>query len=66
MKLTQTSQMTGDEHTLDIPMTQEEFDKAVANWEAGMLIQHAFESLDADQREFIQTGITAQEWESFS
>ena len=33
------------------------------NWQAGELIQVAMPRLDADGREFIKTGITAEEWE---
>lgn len=33
------------------------------NWLNGMYIQVAFDYLSADQREFIMTGITPEEWE---
>lgn len=33
------------------------------SWKAGALSQHAFPELNADQREFLQTGITPLEWE---
>jgi hypothetical protein len=32
------------------------------NWVNGVLIQNAFPMLDADKREFLMTGITAEEW----
>ena len=33
------------------------------DWTVGHLfIQHAFDYLTADEREFLQTGITAEEW----
>jgi len=31
-------------------------------WKAGSLIQSAFEGYNADQREFIMTGITPEMW----
>lgn len=31
-------------------------------WESGVLIQDAFPMLSADQREFLLTGITPDEW----
>jgi len=32
-------------------------------WEAGTLIQDAMPQLSADQREFIMTGCTSEEWD---
>lgn len=36
----------------------------VAAYEAGVLIQDAFPTLAADEREFLMSGITKEEWES--
>ena len=36
----------------------------LAEWEAGTLIQNAMPSLSADDREFIMTGITPEEWDA--
>lgn len=58
MKITRTSQFSGRTRTRNLPVTQEQFDK----WHAGMPIQDAFPELSADDREFIMTGITAEEW----
>jgi hypothetical protein len=45
--------------TLDIPVSKD----AYALWETGrMLIRDAMPHLTADEREFIKTGITADEW----
>jgi hypothetical protein len=44
---------------MDIPVTQEQLDL----WNNGVLIQDAMPNLTADQREFIKTGITADEWD---
>jgi hypothetical protein len=60
MKVTKTSMVSGITRTMDIPVTEAQF-KA---WEGGMMIQHAMPNLTADEREFIKTGITAEEWEA--
>ena len=36
----------------------------LSNYERGELLQTAFPNLTADEREFIKTGITADEWDS--
>jgi hypothetical protein len=59
MQITRTSKLTGVVHTQDIPITEEQ----LAAYENGALIQVAFPHLDADQREFLKSGITPQEWD---
>jgi len=39
-------------------LTQEQYDE----WRDGALIQRAMPQLSADQREFLKTGITPEEW----
>lgn len=58
MKITRTSQSSGITRTLDLNITQEQLD----NFNDGMHVQKAFPHLSADQREFILTGITGEEW----
>lgn len=59
MLITKVSMFSGKENTLDLPITA---DQLVA-WERGdTLIQNAFPHLTADQREFLITGVTAEEW----
>jgi len=60
MKITRTSQMSGEIRCIEIPCTQEQLDA----WNNGALIQEAMPGLNADHREFIMTGITAEEWAS--
>lgn len=60
MKITRKSSITGIEHTMDLPITQEELDRLHRG--AGM-IQHIFPHLNPVQREFLLTGITPEEWE---
>jgi hypothetical protein len=45
-------------------VSQDEFNAALARYEAGALLQNAFPMLDAGEREFIKTGITPQEWDA--
>lgn len=62
IKVSKVSPFSGEENTMEIPLTQEEFDAAHRRWQGGAMIQDAFHMLDADQREFIMTGITPAEW----
>ena len=58
MEITRTSPFSGIVNTREIPVTQEQLDR----WNAGELIQHAMPNISADDREFILTGITPEEW----
>ena len=60
MQITRISMFTNKVHTMDINVTQEQ----IALWESGTLIQNAMPNLSADEREFIKTGITPEEWDS--
>ena len=62
--LTRTSPFTGKTNTMEIPLSEEKFEVLWEAWHSnGVLLQDAFDMLNADQREFIKTGITPQEWE---
>ena len=37
----------------------------LGRWEAGELIQNVFPDLSPDDREFLMTGVTAEEWAEF-
>ena len=63
MKLTKKSILTGIEHTLDLPITEEDYYKGVIDHNNGTYIQSAFPTLNADQREFVLSGITIDEWD---
>lgn len=60
MLITRTSTLSGITRTLDIPCTQADYNRWALD---GTVIQVAMPYLTADQREFIKTGITAEEWE---
>ena len=59
MQITQTSRFTGNTTTREIPVTQAELD----DWASGTLIQNAMPALSADDREFLMTGATPEEWD---
>lgn len=60
MLLTKKSPMSGKEHTMDLPITEED----LMLYENGsQCIQDAFPMLTASQREFILTGIIDEEWD---
>jgi len=58
MLITRTSFHSGIKRTMDLPVT----DSQLRAYDRGALLQEAFPNLDADQREFIKTGITKEEW----
>jgi hypothetical protein len=58
MKITRMSPFSRKKVTMDLPITAEQY----AAWESGTLAQNAFPRLTPDQREFIMTGITPEEW----
>lgn len=60
MEITRKSAFTGIIRTLDLPVTEEQ----IKAYEEGVLVQIAFPQLTADEREFILTGATNEEWES--
>ncbi len=59
MEITRTSGISNVTRTREIPVTPEQY----RSWQEGMLIQKAMPNLSADDREFIMTGITPEEWE---
>ena len=61
MKVTRTSAFTGVTRTLDLNISEQK----LQDWEEGeLLAQDAFPNLDDDEREFIMTGITPEEWKA--
>ena len=57
------SGLTGKQNTVAIPMEQGALSEGLKTWRDGALIQDAFPTLSDEDREFIMTGITAEEWE---
>jgi len=60
MLITRTSSITGKVHQMEIPVTEEQMEA----YNKGELLQRAFPNLTAEQREFIFSGITPEEWDS--
>ena len=58
MLITKKSMFSGEWNTMDIPVTQSQID----DWESGTLIQDAMPNVSVDQREFLKTGVTPEEW----
>lgn len=59
MKIIRTSIFSGITRTLDLPITETQ----LSAWKSGTLIQKAMPQLSADQREFVMTGVTNEEWD---
>jgi hypothetical protein len=59
MKITRKSMISGRFHTLDVAITEEQ----LRAYENGALVQDAFPHLSPEEREFLMTGITPEEWE---
>ena len=59
MKITRKSEFSGITRELDLPITEEQY-KA---WQDGMMIQEAMPHLTNDQREFLLSGMTKEEWD---
>ena len=58
MLIEKVSMLTNKVHIREIDVTREQ----VENWQGGMLIQEAMPNLSIDDREFLMTGATADEW----
>lgn len=61
MIIVKKSMITGEVHQMDLAVTQEQLEA----YEKGMLVQEAFPNLNADEREFILSGITPEEWSKY-
>lgn len=58
MKITRTS-VFGVTRTKDLPVTPEQ----ISRWEQGELAQNVFTQLNAEEREFIISGNTTEDWD---
>ena len=54
------SPFSGNTNRMAIQVTEAQ----IAAWQGGELIQNAMPNVSADEREFIKTGITPEEWEN--
>ena len=60
MKFPRFSPISGKINVMDLDVTKDQF----VAWEKGALIQDAFPNLTPDEREFIKTGITPDDWDA--
>ncbi|HCU81363.1 MAG TPA: hypothetical protein DGN60_09415 [Chloroflexi bacterium] len=58
MIFTRKSIISGINRDMDLPVTQEQYDRYKSGW----YVQDAFPNLSDDEREFIISGVTAEEW----
>ena len=56
------SLFTGKINTMEIPLTEREFQERIHRCLNGELIQEAFSDLSEDEREFLLSGATTEEW----
>lgn len=60
MLITRTSPFSGQTNQMEINVS----DAQIEAWQNGMFAQDAFPHLTPDEREFIMTGITKEEWDA--
>ena len=60
LRVINTSALTGKENQMILPVTETQ----IKRWQDGDLVQDVFPFLNDDQREFLMTGITPDEWEA--
>lgn len=61
MQITRKSMLTGVNRTIDMPITEQQYDA----WMGGTLIQYAMPHLTVGEREFLISGITDEEWAEY-
>ena len=58
MLITRKSLISGNINSMSLPITEEQY----TAWEQGTLVQVAMPHLTPDEREFVMSGITSEEW----
>lgn len=61
MQVTRKSALSGKTHSLEINITQEQYNR----WKAGELLQNVCPNLSVDDREYLISGSTKEEWDAF-
>src|SRR6478752_4139783 len=54
--------ITGEEVSKELPVTKEE----IMRWQSGELIQNVWPDLSSDDREFLMTGMSQEEWDKLA
>jgi len=65
MIITKKSQLTGEEHSMNLDVSQDQMTRFYNRKETGEYVQTIFPNLNPEEREFILTGITPDEWNDF-
>jgi hypothetical protein len=60
--ITRTSPITNQTQCMEIEITQDQYDA----WKSGVLIQDAMPDLSDDDREYIMTGMTPEDWDKLN
>ena len=58
MLVNKRSMISGKWHVMELPVTKDQ----IRHWMNGEFIQNAMPNLNDEQREFLMTGITPDEW----
>jgi hypothetical protein len=64
MLVTKKSPISGKTHAIELPITQDQYQEWFLSNDRRM-IQEVFPDLSDEQREFLLTGITPEEWAKF-
>ena len=64
MLVTRKSELSGVVRTADLDVTQEQLDEMAKPPQLRRLLQDIFPQLSVENREFVKTGITAEEWDA--
>ncbi len=59
MIITRTSPFSHKTNSMDLDVTEDQ----ISDWVSGTLIHDAMPHLTPEQREFIMTGVTSEEWD---
>mgnify|MGYP003626288462 CR=1 FL=1 len=62
MNIIKTSQISGKKSNMDIDITKEQLFRVENRLNKNELIQNIVPNLSMDEREFLMTGITSEEW----
>ena len=60
MIVNRVSSVSGKSNSMELNITE----KQLKDWKSGVLAQEAFPNLSDNEREFIMTGITPEEWDN--
>ncbi len=63
MIITKKSVFSGITRSLDLPVTQKQLNRFATRIKTGEYVQDIFPDLSPDDREFILSGITPEEWD---